>query len=119
MKNTKKETKAPETTETKAPETKALIPAEVKEAIAHSRFASLKSLELAAKGLELDSIAEDVAGKAIVQARIFAEIADGKLYEKDGYKNMDECAEALFWSRQVFRFSEGHSISPILCGQCI
>lgn len=77
-------------------EVKALIPAEVKEAIAHSRFASLKSLELAAKGLELDSIAEDVAGKAIVQARIFAEIADGELYKKDGYKNMDECAEALF-----------------------
>ena len=100
MKNTKKaEVKAEVKEEVKAEvkeEVKALIPAEVKEAIAHSRFASLKSLELAAKGLELDSIAEDVAGKAIVQARIFAEIADGKLYEKDGYKNMDECAEALF-----------------------
>ena len=98
MKNTKKaEVKAEEVkAEVKAEEVKALIPAEVKEAIAHSRFASLKSLELAAKGLELDSIAEDVAGKAIVQARIFAEIADGELYKKDGFKNMDECAEALF-----------------------
>ena len=93
MKNTNK--KAEVKAEVKE-EVKALIPAEVKEAIAHSRFASLKSLELAAKGLELDSIAEDVAGKAIVQARIFAEIADGELYKKDGYKNMDECAEALF-----------------------
>ena len=101
MKNIKKaESKAQEVKaevkEEVKEEVKALIPAEVKEAIAHSRFASLKSLELAAKGLELDSIAEDVAGKAIVQARIFAEIADGELYKKDGYKNMDECAEALF-----------------------
>ena len=99
MKNTKKaETKAETKVETKAEE-KALAVAvseETKLAIKNSRFASLKSLELAAKGLELDSIAEDVAGKAIVQARIFAEIADGELYKQDGYKNMDECAEALF-----------------------
>lgn len=99
MKNTKNNTKKAEAAvETKAEE-KALavsISEETKLAIQHSRFSSLKSLELAAKGLELDSIAEDVAGKAIVQARIFAEIADGELYRQDGYKNMDECAEALF-----------------------
>lgn len=97
MKNTNKKTeiKAEAKAEVKA-ESKALISAEVKEAIAHSRFASLHSIELAAKGLELDNIAVDVAEKAVVQARIFAEIADGKLYEADGYKNMDECAEALF-----------------------
>lgn len=80
-------------------ETKAItttISEETKLAIAQSRFASLKSLELAAKGLELDSIAADVAERAVVQARIFAEIADGKMYEADGFKNMDECAEALF-----------------------
>lgn len=97
-KNTKNTKKAETKVETKAEE-KALavsISEETKLAIQHSRFASLKSLELAAKGLELDSIAEDVAGKAIVQARIFAEIADGELYKQDGYKNMDECAEALF-----------------------
>ena len=95
MKNTKK---AEAKVKTKA-EGKALavsISEETKLAIKSSRFASLKSLELAAKGLELDNIAEDVAGKAIVQARIFAEIADGELYKQDGYKNMDECAEALF-----------------------
>lgn len=92
MKNTKK-------AEVKAEEKKAIavpVSEETKLAIKNSRFASLKSVELAAKGLELDSIAEDVAGKAIVQARIFAEIADGELYKQDGFKNMDECAESLF-----------------------
>ena len=95
MKNNKKQNAA---VETKAVETKAVVsldPATL-EAISHSRFASLKSKELAKAGLELDAIGNDVAAKAVAQCKVYFDVTSRKLYEEDGFKNVGEFAEKYF-----------------------
>lgn len=66
------------------------------EAIANSRFASLKSKELAKAGLELDAIGNDVAAKAVAQCKVYFDVTTRKLYEEDGFKNVGEFAEKYF-----------------------
>lgn len=83
---------------TPAAETKAVValdPATFK-AISESRFASLKSKELAKAGLELDAIGNDVAAKAVEQCKIYFDVTERKLYEEDGFKNVGDFAEKYF-----------------------
>ena len=79
-------------------ETKAIvaIDAATLEAISKSRFASLKSKELAKAGLELDAIGNDVAAKAVEQCKVYFDVTSRKLYEEDGFKNVGEFAEKYF-----------------------
>lgn len=81
-----------------AVETKAVvaIDAATLEAINNSRFASLKSKELAKAGLELDAIGNDVAAKAVAQCKVYFDVTTRKLYEEDGFKNVGEFAEKYF-----------------------
>ena len=81
-----------------APETKAVVAldAATLKAISESRFASLKSKELAKAGLELDAIGNDVAAKAVEQCKIYFDVTERKLYEEDGFKNVGEFAEKYF-----------------------
>lgn len=83
---------------TPAVETKAVVAldAATLEAISNSRFASLKSKELAKAGLELDAIGNDVAAKAVEQCRVYFDVTSRKLYEEDGFKNVGEFAEKYF-----------------------
>ena len=91
MKKQNNETKA-------AVETKAVVAldAATLEAISNSRFASLKSKELAKAGLELDAIGNDVAAKAVAQCKVYFDVTSRKLYEEDGFKNVGEFAEKYF-----------------------
>lgn len=91
MKNQNNQTKA-------AVETKAVvaIDAATLKAISESRFASLKSKELAKAGLELDAIGNDVAAKAVAQCKVYFDVTSRKLYEDDGFKNVGEFAEKYF-----------------------
>lgn len=66
------------------------------EAIANSRFASLKSKELAKAGLELDAIGNDVAAKAVAQCGVYYDVTTRKLYVEDGFKNVGDFAEKYF-----------------------
>lgn len=86
------------TTTAAAAEVKAVVAldASTLEAIANSRFASLKSKELAKAGLELDAIGNDVAAKAVEQCKIYFDVTERKLYEEDGFKNVGEFAEKYF-----------------------
>lgn len=93
MKNQKNQNTAPAAVETKA--VVALDAATLK-AISESRFASLKSKELAKAGLELDAIGNDVAAKAVEQCRVYFDVTSRKLYEEDGFKNVGEFAEKYF-----------------------
>lgn len=79
-------------------ETKAVVAldAATLKAISNSRFASLKSKELAKAGLELDAIGNDVAAKAVEQCKIYFDVTERKLYEEDGFKNVGEFAEKYF-----------------------
>lgn len=81
-----------------AVETKAVVAldAATLEAISNSRFASLKSKELAKAGLELDAIGNDVAAKAVAQCKVYFDVTSRKLYEEDGFKNVGEFAEKYF-----------------------
>lgn len=81
-----------------AAETKAVVAldAATLEAISNSRFASLKSKELAKAGLELDAIGNDVAAKAVEQCKVYFDVTSRKLYEEDGFKNVGEFAEKYF-----------------------
>ena len=81
-----------------AVETKAVVALDsaTLEAISHSRFASLKSKELAKAGLELDAIGNDVAAKAVAQCKVYFDVTSRKLYEEDGFKNVGEFAEKYF-----------------------
>ena len=72
------------------------IDAATLEAISKSRFASLKSKELAKAGLELDAIGNDVAAKAVEQCKVYFDVTSRKLYEEDGFKNVGEFAEKFF-----------------------
>lgn len=83
---------------TPAAETKAVVAldAATLKAISESRFASLKSKELAKAGLELDAIGNDVAVKAVEQCRVYFDVTSRKLYEEDGFKNVGEFAEKFF-----------------------
>lgn len=65
-------------------------------AISNSRFASLKSKELAKAGLELDAIGNDVAAKAVAQCKVYFDVTSRKLYEEDGFKSVGEFAEKYF-----------------------
>ena len=65
-------------------------------AISESRFASLKSKELAKAGLELDAIGNDVAAKAVAQCGVYFDVTSRKLYEEDGFKSVGEFAEKYF-----------------------
>ena len=89
----KNQNTAPAATETKA--VVALDAATLK-AISESRFASLKSKELAKAGLELDAIGNDVAAKAVEQCKVYFDVTNRKLYEEDGFKNVGEFAEKFF-----------------------
>ena len=93
MKNQNKTAKNQSTVETKA--VVALDEATL-EAISNSRFASLKSKELAKAGLELDAIGNDVAAKAVEQCKVYFDVTSRKLYEEDGFKNVGEFAEKFF-----------------------
>lgn len=93
MKNQKNQNNAPAAVETKA--VVALDAATLK-AISESRFASLKSKELAKAGLELDAIGNDVAAKAVEQCKVYFDVTARKLYEEDGFKNVGEFAEKFF-----------------------
>ena len=73
----------------------ALDPATL-EAISNSRFASLKSKELAKAGLELDAIGNDVAAKAVAQCKVYFDVLTRKLYEEDGFKSVGEFAKEYF-----------------------
>ena len=66
------------------------------EAISNSRFASLKSKELAKAGLELDAIGNDVAAKAVAQCKVYFDVTSRKLYEEDGFKSVGEFAKEYF-----------------------
>ena len=77
-------------------EKKALITVEEQRAIADSRFAGLKNLELAKAGLELDGVGKVVGEQAVKQWGIYADVTDRKLYEEDGFKNVNEFAERFF-----------------------
>lgn len=66
------------------------------EAISNSRFAFLKSKELAKAGLELDAIGNDVAAKAVAQCKVYFDVTTRKLYEEDGFKSVGEFAEKYF-----------------------
>lgn len=92
MKSQKNQNKVP------AVETKAVVAldAATLEAISNSRFASLKSKELAKAGLELDAIGNDVAAKAVAQCKVYFDVTSRKLYEEDGFKNVGEFAEKYF-----------------------
>lgn len=92
MKNQKNQNTAP------AVETKAVVAldAATLEAISHSRFAFLKSKELAKAGLELDAIGNDVAEKAVAQCKVYFDVTSRKLYEEDGFKSVGEFAEKYF-----------------------
>lgn len=81
-----------------ADETKAVVAldAATLEAISNSRFASLKSKELAKAGLELDAIGSDVAAKAVAQCKVYFDVTTRKLYEEDGFKSVGEFAEKYF-----------------------
>ena len=81
-----------------AVETKAVVAldAATLEAISNSRFASLKSKELAKAGLELDAIGNDVAEKAVAQCGVYFDVTSRKLYEEDGFKSVGEFAEKYF-----------------------
>lgn len=81
-----------------AVETKAVVAldAATLKAISESRFASLKSKELAKAGLELDAIGNDVAAKAVAQCKVYFDVTSRKLYEEDGFKNVGEFAEKYF-----------------------
>ena len=83
---------------TPAAEVKAVVSldAATLEAISNSRFASLKSKELAKAGLELDAIGNDVAAKAVAQCKVYFDVTTRKLYEEDGFKNVGEFAEKYF-----------------------
>lgn len=85
-------------TTSKTVETKAVVAldAATLEAISNSRFASLKSKELAKAGLELDAIGNDVAAKAVAQCKVYFDVTSRKLYEEDGFKNVGEFAEKYF-----------------------
>lgn len=72
------------------------IDAATLEAISNSRFASLKSKELAKAGLELDAIGNDVAAKAVAQCGVYFDVTSRKLYEEDGFKSVGEFAEKYF-----------------------
>lgn len=93
MKNQNKTAKNQSTVETKA--VVALDTATLK-AISESRFASLKSKELAKAGLELDAIGNDVAAKAVAQCGVYFDVTVRKLYEEDGFKSVGEFAEKYF-----------------------
>lgn len=95
MKNQKNQNTTPAAAETKAIAPQALDAATL-EAISKSRFASLKSKELAKAGLELDAIGNDVAAKAVEQCGIYFDVTTRKLYEEDGFKNVGEFAEKYF-----------------------
>jgi hypothetical protein len=92
MKNNKNQNTAP-TSEVKAV---VALDAATLEAISNSRFASLKSKELAKAGLELDAIGNDVAAKAVAQCKVYFDVTSRKLYEEDGFKNVGEFAEKYF-----------------------
>lgn len=85
-------------TTTAAVETKDVVAldAATLKAISNSRFASLKSKELAKAGLELDAIGNDVAAKAVAQCKVYFDVTSRKLYEEDGFKNVGEFAEKYF-----------------------
>lgn len=91
MKNQNNQTKV-------AVDTKAVVAldAATLEAISNSRFASLKSKELAKAGLELDAIGNDVAAKAVAQCKVYFDVTSRKLYEEDGFKSVGEFAEKYF-----------------------
>ena len=72
------------------------LDAETLKAISNSRFASLKSKELAKAGLELDAIGNDVAAKAVAQCGIYFDVTSRKLYEEDGFKSVGDFAEKYF-----------------------
>ena len=72
------------------------IDAATLKAISESRFASLKSKELAKAGLELDAIGNDVAEKAVAQCGVYFDVTSRKLYEEDGFKSVGEFAEKYF-----------------------
>lgn len=92
MKNSKNTNTAP------AAEVKAVVAldAATLEAISNSRFASLKSKELAKAGLELDAIGNDVAAKAVAQCKVYFDVLTRKLYEEDGFKSVGEFAKEYF-----------------------
>ena len=105
MKATTKKNQTPEnqTPENQTPENQtpekelvSVIDAATLEAISNSRFASLKSKELAKAGLELDAIGNDVAAKAVAQCKVYYEVTANKLYEEDGFKSVGEFAEKYF-----------------------
>lgn len=79
-------------------ETKAVVALDsaTLEAISNSRFASLKSKELAKAGLELDAIGNDVAEKAVAQCKVYFDVTTRKLYEEDGFKSVGEFAKEYF-----------------------
>lgn len=73
-----------------------LIAEELKQEISASRFCTLKNLELAKAGLELDGVGKVVGEQAVKQWGIYADVTKRKLYEDDGFKSVGEFAERYF-----------------------
>jgi len=69
---------------------------EVSLAISHSRFAGLKSRELAIMGLALDANSARTFETVREKCKLYGRILNGKMWEQDGYKNFKDCAERLF-----------------------
>ena len=69
---------------------------EVALAISNSRFASLKSKELAAVGLQLDANRGKTFEIVRERCKLYGDILNRDLWKADGYKNFKDCADKLF-----------------------
>ena len=69
---------------------------EVALAIANSRFASLKSKELATIGLKLDANSARTFETVREKCKLYGEILKHDLWKADEYKNFKDCADKLF-----------------------
>lgn len=69
---------------------------EVSIAIANSRFATLKSRELAIAGLALDANSARTFDTVREKCKLYGVILKGELWKQDGFKNFKDCADRLF-----------------------
>ena len=97
MKNTKVNTETAQEVKTEQVEQLSIDTVdEVSLAIANSRFASLKSKELAAVGLKLDANSARTFETIREKCKLYGEILKRDLWKADDYKNFKDCAEKLF-----------------------
>lgn len=79
---------------------------EVSIAIANSRFASLKSRELAIAGLALDANSARTFETVREKCKLYGLILKGELWKQDEYKNFKDCAEKLFNDKPALAYMQ-------------